>query len=108
MTDNEGRPVAGFRRRSGLTLGMESRHAARISSSLDIAATRGTSGRTARAPNTLERRLGRGPAKSSPGIQEVSIQVPSPYLSQQASVLPVTLVRTTASGRWTRPWAAHG
>ncbi len=37
-------------------------------------------------------------AKSSRGVQEVSIQVPSPYLSQQASVLPVTLVRTAASG----------
>jgi hypothetical protein len=38
------------------------------------------------------------PTKSLRGIQEVSIQVPSPYLSQQASVLPVTLVRAPAPG----------
>jgi len=37
-------------------------------------------------------------AKSSSGVQDVTIQVPSPYVSQQASALDVTLVRTTASG----------
>ena len=38
-------------------------------------------------------------AKTSTGIQVVTIQVPSTYVSQQADGLDVTLVRTTRSGR---------
>ncbi len=35
----------------------------------------------------------------APGHQDVAIQVPSAYISQQSSQLDVTLVRTTPSGR---------
>jgi hypothetical protein len=37
-------------------------------------------------------------SKNTPGIQDVAIEVPSTYVSEQASHLSVTLVRTTRSG----------
>ncbi len=81
--------VPGFRTKSGQTLGMDSLlmpHNPRILPRKRLTLW----------AEPLERRSLL--SVTAPGHQDVAIQVPSAYISQQSSQLDVTLVRTTPSG----------
>ena len=63
-------------------------------------------GRSTLGAELLERR--RLLSGAAPGHQDVAIQVPSAYISQQSSQLDVTLVRTKPSGRSDAKGIDHG